>query len=213
MKTQYPLTKWALLLFLPLYFSCTTISSEDFVLRNENTDRFSVPHPYWVALDEDGKVSDSVGLVARGYTPSMKRKIWLFDPSSKTDKDIPAYVRFASTGENSGVYQVTTYDAERSIQFYTGIYHPEQSQLVLYEPSKAAIEKFKEWDKAAFKGNYTIKKDQIIFDARAAKEDADLILDYLKSLNSAEYFNDSLVLHGTSDLKKFEDMLASAKKK
>jgi hypothetical protein len=213
MKIQHLFTKWAVLFLLPLYFSCNSISSEDFVLRNENTDRFSIPHPYWVSLDEDGKASDRVGLVARGYTASMARKIWLFDPYPGEDGDVPAYIRFETTGENTGIYQVTTYDDGRNIHFFTGVYHPETSLLVLYEPSKAAIEKIKEWDKAAFKGSYTLKKDRVLFDAVAANEDADLILDYLKSLNSAEYFNDSLVLQGTSDRKKFENLLASAKKK
>lgn len=213
MKINHSLAKWVFLFFLPLYFSCNSISSEDFVLRNENTDKFKIPHPYWVALDEDGIASDSVGLVARGYTDSMKRKIWLFDPSPNPDNAVPAYVRFEATGKNSGVYQITTYDDERNINFYTGVYRPEKSQLVLYEPSQAAIEKFKEWDKAAFKGNVTLKKDKILFDAVSAKEDADLILDYLRSLNSAEYFNDSLVLQGTSDRQEFENLLTSAKKK
>ena len=201
--------KWALFLTLAIFWSCNTISSEDFVMNDQNTDRFKVQKQYWVGLDEDGKVSDTVGYSARGFTPKTKRKVWMLDLQPNPQNLPPVYIRFQPNGENQGVYQITSYDEDgRHINFLYGKYDPQKGELTLYEPSEKAIQSFKSFKPAkGIQSQVKLKKDDLIFSKAAAQSNADIILQYLKSLNQNEHFKDSLVLKGTDDQQEFNSWL------
>ncbi|PQJ16169.1 hypothetical protein [Aureicoccus marinus] len=212
MKTLVHLQKGLVLLALALVFSCNTISSEDFVMTNNNTDRFSLQHRFWVGVDDQGIPTDTIGIEARGYSQSAKRKIWILEPNPNPDGSTPIYIRYQGSEPNRGVYQITSYDEEgRSIQFLTGFYRPDRSELVLYEPSDDAMasltEKLKKTDL-----QYELKKDKIHFKAETAQKHADVILEMLKDFKNPEDFNDSLILRGVDDKAALEALLATAKK-
>lgn len=212
MKTRVHFRKGLVLLALTLAFSCNTISSEDYVMTNENTDRFSLQHRYWVGVDEQGVATDTIGIEARGFTPKTKRKIWILEPNPNPDGSTPIYIRYQESESNRGVYQITSYDEDgRSIQFLTGFYRPDRSELVLFEPSDDAMagltEKLKTTDL-----QYELKKDKIHFKAESAQKHGDVILEMLKSLKNPEDFNDSLILRGVDDKAALEALLATAKK-
>ena len=204
----------AFILAFALFSSCNTISSEDFVMRDENTDRFKLSNAYWVAVDEDGKVTDTAGYSARGFRPGLKRRLWMMDIQPNPEKLPPVYLRFQANGENEGVYQITFYDEEgRHIQFLYGKYSPQKNQMVLYEPSEAALGQIAEFTKThELKGEVILKKDELVFSQEAARQSADLLIKFLKSINQREHFQDSLILRGTNDQNEFLSWLKSAKK-
>ena len=202
------INSFLLILFL-CFWSCNTISSEDFVMTDDNTDRFSLPKAYWAGVDEDGKVSDTVGYSARGFSEDTRRRIWIMDLQPNPDRLPPVYIRYQKNGENEGVYQITSYDEDgRHINFLYGKYHPEKAELILYEPSDAALGQITEFTKTHdLKGDLILKKDELVFNQEAARQSADLLIKFLKSIDQKEHFKDSLILRGTNDQEEYRSWL------